>query len=90
MTDEKKDRKADFETALAELEKIVERMEGAEQTLDQAMQDFERGMALSQRCRKSLDEAQLKVDQLVRKYDRYELEPVDMEVDVPESLNDEV
>lgn len=77
MSNGKKEQPMDFEQALAELEGIVERMEGGEQTLDQTMQDFERGMELSQQCRKSLDGAQLKVEQLVRKYDQYDLEPVD-------------
>lgn len=89
MSDEKEERPMDFETALAELEAIVERMEGGEQTLDQTMQDFERGMELSQQCRKSLDGAQLKVEQLVRKYDQYDLEPVDTQAGIADSAADD-
>ena len=42
----------DFEKSLLELEKIVDRMEQGEQSLDDTMKDFERGMQLSQQCQK--------------------------------------
>lgn len=64
----------DFEKLLAELDKIVARMEQGEQSLEHTMQDFERGMALATACQKSLDEAQQRVDKLVKKYGKYQLE----------------
>lgn len=64
----------DFEKLLAELDKIVARMEQGEQSLEHTMQDFERGMALATVCQKSLDEAQQRVDKLVKKYGKYQLE----------------
>ncbi len=67
----------DFEKSLTELEKIVERMEQGEQTLDDMLNDFEHGMVLSEQCQKSLDRAQQKVQKLVKKHGAYELEPVD-------------
>ncbi len=67
----------DFEKSLLELEKIVDRMEQGEQSLDDTMKDFERGMQLSQQCQKSLDEAQQKVEKLVKKHGGYELESLD-------------
>ena len=65
---------ADFEKSLAELEKIVKRMEQGDQSLDDTIQDFERGMVLSELCRKGLDEAQQKVEMLIKKHGDYRLE----------------
>ena len=75
-----------FEKSLADLEKIVERMEKGDQTLDQTIADFEKGMALSRQCQKSLDEAQLKVEKLVSRHgglepDDFDLEPLDQDDD---------
>ncbi len=64
----------DFEKLLSELEKIVQRMEQGEQTLEQTMRDFERGMVLSEQCQKSLDQAQLRVDKLVKKHGIYQVD----------------
>ncbi len=76
MPASKKTHPPDFEKSLAELEKIVQRMEQGEQSLDQTLKDFERGMTLSEQCQKSLDSAQQRVDKLVRKHGGYELEPL--------------
>lgn len=74
MAASKKKPIADFEKSLAELEKIVKRMEQGEQSLDDTIKDFERGMVLSELCRKGLDEAQQKVEMLVKKHGGYRLE----------------
>lgn len=58
---------SDFESALTELEKILERMERGEQPLEEALKDFERGVALTNSCRKRLQEAEQRVDKLLRK-----------------------
>jgi len=55
----------DFETALAELESLVERMEQGETKLEDALQDFERGIALTRACRQSLTDAEQKVQILL-------------------------
>ncbi len=73
MTASKKKPITDFEKSLGELEKIVRRMERGEQSLDDTIQDFERGMALSELCRKGLDEAQQKVEMLIKKHGDYGL-----------------
>jgi exodeoxyribonuclease VII small subunit len=79
MTSSKKAKTPDFEKSLSELEKIVDRMERGEQTLDDTMKDFERGMILSEQCQKSLDAAQQKVEKLVRKHGSYQLEELDQD-----------
>ncbi len=53
-----------YEEAFAELEEIVNALEGGQKPLDEAMKLFERGQALVARCSELLDAAQLKVKQL--------------------------
>ena len=81
MVASKKSKAPDFEKSLNELEKIVDRMEQGDQSLDEMIKDFEKGMLLSQSCQKSLDEAQLKVEKLVKKHGGYSLQEVDEEDD---------
>lgn len=54
----------DFEKALSELESLVEKMEQGELTLEQSLQHFERGVALTRTCQQALEQAQFKFDQL--------------------------
>lgn len=56
----------DFEAALAELEKIVEKMESGEQPLEEALQSFQRGIELTRACQKGLKEAEQRVEKLVQ------------------------
>ena len=53
-----------YEEALAELEGIVEALEGEGSSLDDAMKLFERGQSLVARCGTLLESAQLKVQKL--------------------------
>ena len=50
-----------FESALAELESIVERMEGGEMPLKDALAAYKRGAALLQFCQAALKDAQQEV-----------------------------
>jgi len=52
---------ADFEKSLDELEKLVARMEEGEQSLDESLQSFERGIALYRNCQTALEQAELRV-----------------------------
>lgn len=56
---------ADFEQALEQLEQVVQRMEGGEQSLDAALADFEKGISLVRSCRDGLDKAQQRVQVLL-------------------------
>jgi exodeoxyribonuclease VII small subunit len=56
----------DFEKSLAELEKIVERMEQGELSLDESLKQFERGVALTRACKTALQTAEQKVEILLR------------------------
>jgi exodeoxyribonuclease VII small subunit len=53
-----------YEEALAELEQIVETLEGEQNPLEEAMKLFERGRALVGQCGALLESAQLKVQKL--------------------------
>ncbi len=57
---------ADFEKQFAELERIVARMEAGEQSLDESLADFEKGMTLCRSLREALAHAEQKVQVLVR------------------------
>ena len=50
-----------FEQALAELEKIVERMESGELPLEQALATHKRGLELARACQQKLEAAQQQV-----------------------------
>ncbi len=55
----------DFETALAELEQIVNQMENGQQSLEEALATFQRGMELSRLCETGLKNAEQRVEQLI-------------------------
>jgi len=54
----------DFETALAELETIVKRLEEGDQTLEQSLELYERGVGLSRFCHAKLEEAERRIEVL--------------------------
>jgi exodeoxyribonuclease VII small subunit len=56
-----------FEAGLQQLEAIVKEMEGGELPLERALELFERGMKLSDACRKQLEEAETRVEVLMRR-----------------------
>ena len=53
-----------FESAMTELEQLVEKMEDGELTLDESLKAFERGVVLTRLCQNELKNAELKVQQL--------------------------
>ena len=61
---------ADFEKSLDELESLVSRMEKGDLSLEDSVLAFERGMQLYQSCQKALDEAELRVDLLLKGNDQ--------------------
>jgi len=61
--------KANFEKSLVRLEEVVKRLESADLSLDEAMKLFEEGVKLSHECQKQLEEAEGKVEILLRKAD---------------------
>lgn len=62
-------RKGEFEKSLMRLEEVVKRLESAELSLDEAMKLFEEGVRLSRDCQKQLEEAEGRVEILLKKAD---------------------
>ncbi len=69
------DQQPSFEEGLAELETIVEQLENGELPLEKSLELFEKGVKLSDTCRKQLQEAESKVEILLKKEGRIEAEP---------------
>jgi exodeoxyribonuclease VII small subunit len=59
--------KLDFETAMRELEELVERLEQGELPLEESLKAFERGVMLTRSCQTALKEAEQKVEILLKK-----------------------
>ena len=57
----------DFERALAELEATVDRLEHGELSLEEALKQFERGVALARDCQAALKQAEQKVEILLQR-----------------------
>lgn len=56
-----------FETAIAELNQLVEKLERGGLPLEESLQDFEKGIALTRQCQKALREAEQKVQILLER-----------------------
>jgi exodeoxyribonuclease VII small subunit len=52
---------ANFERSLDELERLVQKMEQGEQSLDESLAAYERGVALYRQCQTALEQAELRV-----------------------------
>ena len=59
-------KEASFEESLAELEAIVAQMENGEPSLADLMENYSRGIRLSQKCMKALERAEKAMDLLVK------------------------
>lgn len=61
------DKPPSFEAGLTELEAVVKELENGDLPLEQAIGLFEKGVELSERCRKQLEEAETRVEILLKK-----------------------
>ena len=52
----------DFESAIAELDTIVKRMEEGDLTLEKSMELYERGLQLSRFCHSTLEAAERRIE----------------------------
>ena len=62
-----------FETAVEDLETIVEQMEEGDLSLEQAMVEFEKGVKITRECQQALQQAEQKVKVLIEKQGEFEL-----------------
>ena len=65
MSNDKSPSPASFEASLSELEAIVKEMESGELPLNEALDKFERGIALSRQSQQALAQAEQKVQVLL-------------------------
>lgn len=71
----RKSSRFNFEQAVAELESLVSAMETGTMSLEESLQAFERGVALTRSCQKALSEAETKINILLDKEGQAVLEP---------------
>ena len=55
-----------FEKNLSELEKIIERLENGECSLEESIELFEKGIKITKDCRSSLENAQKRIVELTQ------------------------
>lgn len=70
-------KKVSFEAAMQELEALVARMEKGDRSLEDSLQDFERGVELTRLCQTALREAEQKVQKLATNNGQSTLAPFD-------------
>ena len=59
--------KLDFETAMRDLEALVERLEKGDLPLEESLAAFEQGVMLTRSCQTALKEAEQKVEILLKR-----------------------
>lgn len=64
--EKEKEKEPGFEESLASLERIVAQLESGELPLERALELFEDGVGLARRCQTQLEEAERKVEVLMR------------------------
>ena len=64
-----------FEQALGDLEELVKSLENGQLPLEDAIQAFEKGVALKSICEKKLKQAQLKIEQVMSKNGKVDITP---------------
>ncbi|HLA27695.1 MAG TPA: exodeoxyribonuclease VII small subunit [Syntrophales bacterium] len=67
--------KEKFEDALKKLEEILRKMETGDLTLEESLRSFEEGIRLSRLCAEKLDEAERRVDILLKEDEKVVLKP---------------
>src|SRR5436309_9287992 len=80
-----KEREPGFEASLSSLEKIVAQLESGDLPLERALELFEEGVGLARRCQAQLEEAERRVDLLIREHGEIKAVPFDLSRAVPAS-----
>ena len=63
-----------FEVSLQKLEKIIEKLEDGDISLEESVKSFEEGIGLVKECQKQLSQAELKVKKLLNNGDTVDLD----------------
>jgi exodeoxyribonuclease VII small subunit len=77
--------KEKFEEALGRLEDIVKRMEAGDMTLEESLKAFEEGIKLARLCSRKLDEAERRVEILLKQEEELVIKPFKVEENESES-----
>jgi len=78
-----------FESQLAELEKVVEKLERGDLSLEESVTLFERGVHLSNACKKQLSNAESRIQVLLEPEEDGPVRAEELAVEVAESEVDE-
>ena len=73
------EQKPPFESAIAELERIVSEMESGEFSLENSLNAYRRGALLLKSCQEQLVDAEIQL----RQFDGNELKPIDLPAERP-------
>ena len=76
---------AKFEECLQRLEKIVQELEKGDVSLEKSLTLFEEGMQLSAACRKELEQAEGKVEILLKQNGKLQAEPFEPLTEKPQA-----
>lgn len=87
---EKTEETPSFEESLENLEEIVDRLENGDLGLDDALEKFEEGVRLARFCRKKLDEAERKIEILMKKDGKITSVNLPVKEDTGELENDDI
>ena len=77
--------KEKFEEALERLEDIVRKMETGDMTLEESLKAFEEGIKLARLCSRRLDEAERRVEILLKQEEELVVRPFKVEENESES-----
>lgn len=77
--------KEKFEEALGRLEDIVKKMEAGDMTLEESLKAFEEGIKLARLCSRRLDEAERRVEILLKQEEELVVKPFKVEENESES-----
>jgi exodeoxyribonuclease VII small subunit len=77
--------KEKFEEALGRLEDIVKKMEAGDMTLEESLKAFEEGIKLARLCSRKLDEAERRVEILLKQEEDLVARPFKVEENESES-----
>ena len=78
-----------FESQLAELEKVVEKLERGDLSLEESVTLFERGVHLSNACKKQLSTAESRIQVLLEPEEDGPVRVEELDVDVEDDDDDE-
>ncbi len=75
-----KKKSIDFEQSLSTLESLVNRMDQGDMTLEESLQSFEAGIALTRECQARLAAAEQQVNKLIENQGNITLQTLDAEI----------